>query len=192
MLASSAPAPGGGAAAALEAAVGAALIEMSASLTIGKPAYAEHEAALEAARARATELRAEALELVGEDAKAFGAVMDAYRLPRDDSGRDRRIQEALVVAADVPTRVARNAGETVALAAQIAPYTNVNVVSDVAVAAASARAALVAALLNVEANRKGIDDVTTRDELGSVIGEIETQLGRADEVVASVRALSSG
>jgi formiminotetrahydrofolate cyclodeaminase len=191
-LASSAPAPGGGAAGALEAAVGAALIEMSASLTIGKAAYAEHEAELVAARDRATALRAEALELVDEDAKAFSAVMDAYRLPRDEAAREQRIQEALVVAADVPTRTARNAGETVGLAEQIAPHTNVNVVSDVAVAAASARAALVAALLNVEANRNGITDPVTRDELASVVGEIEAQLERADAVVATVRALGSG
>jgi formiminotetrahydrofolate cyclodeaminase len=78
---------------------------------------------------------------------------------------------------------------SVALAEQIAPHTNVNVVSDVAVAAASARAALVAALLNVEANRNGIDDAAKRDELTAVVSEIEAQLDRADAVVATVRAI---
>jgi len=195
-LASSAPAPGGGAAGALEAAIGAALVEMSASLTIGKPAYAEHEPDLVAARDRAQGLRAEALELVDEDAKAFSEVMSAYRLPRESEQekleRGRQVQAALAAAADVPRRTASNAQATLELAERIAPFTNVNVVSDVAVAAASARAALVAALVNVEANRNGIEDAAVRDELAAVIAGIETQLGRADAVVATVRALGAG
>ena len=71
-LASSAPAPGGGAAAALETAMAAALVEMFCNLTIGKPAYAEHEATISSVRDRATEIRAEALLLAAEDAAAFG------------------------------------------------------------------------------------------------------------------------
>src|SRR3954452_15733335 len=42
-LGSSAPTPGGGAAAALAGAVGAALIEMTANLTIGRPRLADVE-----------------------------------------------------------------------------------------------------------------------------------------------------
>src|SRR5579862_1380864 len=82
-LASSDPAPGGGAAAALEAAMAAALVEMVCNLTIGKPAYADAEDAVTAIRDRATALRQRALALAAEDAEAFAAVIDAYRLPRE-------------------------------------------------------------------------------------------------------------
>ena len=70
-LASSAPAPGGGAAGALEVAVGAALVEMVCNLTIGKPAFAEHEGTMTEARDRATTVRHQAVGLAAEDAEAF-------------------------------------------------------------------------------------------------------------------------
>ena len=60
-LGSSAPAPGGGAGAAMMAGVGAALVEMVCSLTIGKPAFADHEPHVIAIRDTARELRARAL-----------------------------------------------------------------------------------------------------------------------------------
>src|ERR1700719_363819 len=104
-LASSTPAPGGGAAAALETAVAAALLEMFCNLTIGKPAYAEHDATTTSVRDRGTEIRAEALTLAAEDAAAFEAVIDAYRLPKgseeEAERRRERIQGALAGAADV-------------------------------------------------------------------------------------------
>ena len=89
-LASSAPAPGGGAAAALEAAMAAALVEMVCNLTIGKPAYAAHEATMREARERAGELRVEALELA---ARGRGGLRGGdRRLPAAarERGRGRR------------------------------------------------------------------------------------------------------
>ena len=57
-LASAAPAPGGGGAAALQVAIGAALVEMLCNLTAGRPAYAENEDAVRAILAEAGQLRA--------------------------------------------------------------------------------------------------------------------------------------
>ena len=74
-LGSSAPAPGGGAAGALEVAMGAALVEMVCNLTIGKPAFAEHEAVMTEVRDRCAVLRVEATRLAAEDADAFSAVI---------------------------------------------------------------------------------------------------------------------
>lgn len=190
-LASSAPAPGGGAAAALEAAMAAALVAMVCNLTIGKPAYAEHEATMLAVRERAEALRTEALALAAEDAAAFRAVIDAYRLPRESETeqeqRRQGIQAALAGAADVPRRTAAAAAEVVSLADRIVAGSNPNVVSDVAAAAAAARAALATALVNVEVNRASISDSALKDELGATILEIEAELGRADAVLAAVR-----
>jgi formiminotetrahydrofolate cyclodeaminase len=191
-LASAAPAPGGGAAAALAAAMAAALVEMVCNLTIGKPAFAEHEPALEAVRGRAATLRAESLVLVAEDATAFAAVIDAYKLPREtDAERQRRhdgIQHALAGAAEVPHRTALAAAELVALAASIVTISNPNVVSDVAAAAASARAALSTALVNIEINRISITDPALQETLATAMSEIELELDHADAVVAAVRA----
>jgi formiminotetrahydrofolate cyclodeaminase len=195
-LASPAPAPGGGAAAALETALAAALVEMFCNLTIGKPAYAEHEAIMNAVRDRASEIRAEAILLASEDATAFRAVIEAYRLPKASEQeaeiRRRRIQGALAAAAEVPRRTAAAATEILDLAESALPHGNVNVVSDAAAAAAAARAALQTALLNIDANRTLIEDPQLRAELAAAGAEIEQQLARADRIVESVRARVAG
>lgn len=180
-LASAAPAPGGGAAAALEVAVGAALIEMVCNLTIGKPRYAEHEATMVEVLERAGDLRRESLDLAEADAAAFAKVSDAYKLPKDDdAARSKRrdaIQAALVDAADVPLRTARAAADVVALADRITEGANVNVLSDVTVAASAARAGLEAAAVNVEINLASMDDS-------------ERRTGIADELAAHLRAIA--
>ena len=61
----------------------AALLEMVCNLTIGKPAYAEHDETMTSVRDRATSLRSDALGLAQEDAEAFGAVIAAYKLPKE-------------------------------------------------------------------------------------------------------------
>ena len=190
-LASSAPAPGGGAAAALEAAMGAALVEMVCNLTIGRPAHAAAEQTMLAARARATELRTQALALAADDAAAFRAVIEAYRLPREAPeqalARVEAIQRALAAASDVPRRTALAAAEVVALAESIVAGANPNVVSDAAAGAASARAALEIARVNIEVNAASITDPVLSAALARACAEIEQEVARADRVVAAVR-----
>jgi formiminotetrahydrofolate cyclodeaminase len=195
-LASSAPAPGGGAAGALEVAIGAALVEMVCNLTIGKPAFAEHEAVMTEARERAGAIRRAAVGLAAEDAEAFDAVIAAYRLPRESEdetdARTAAIQAALATAADVPRRTAAAASEVLDLAERIVPGANPNVVSDVAAAAGAARGALQASLVNIDANAASITDAGLRDELAEVTRTIERDLARADAIVAAVRERMAG
>jgi formiminotetrahydrofolate cyclodeaminase len=195
-LASSAPAPGGGAAGALEVAIGAALVEMVCNLTIGKPAFAEHEAVMTSARDRAGAIRAAAVGLAAEDAEAFDAVIAAYRLPRETEAeteaRTAAIQAALATAADVPRRTAAAASEVLDLAERIVPGANPNVVSDAAAAAGAARGALQASLVNIDANRSSITDAALRQELDEVARTIERDLVRADAIVAAVRERMAG
>jgi formiminotetrahydrofolate cyclodeaminase len=191
-LASSAPAPGGGAAGALEVAMAAALVEMVCNLTIGKPAYAEHEATMAEVRDRATEIRRTAVGLAQEDADAFTSVIEAYRLPKEDAARSERIQEALAAAADVPRRTAAAASEVLDLGERIVQGANPNVVSDVAAAAGAARGALGSALVNIDANLASITDPGLRDELEDVSEMIEGDLGRADALVRVVRERMAG
>ncbi len=189
-LASGTPTPGGGAAAAMNAAIAAALISMVCSLTVGKPRYAEHEQTMIAARARADGLRRDALALAEADALAFSAVTDAYKLRKateeDRRARTQAIQAALAGAADVPLRTAALAATVIALAAEILPGANVNVISDVAVAASSARAALEAAELNVEINLAAMRDEAARADLAGRLGQHALAAARAEEVVAAV------
>ena len=122
-LGSSAPAPGGGAAAALEVAMGAALVEMVCNLTIGKPAFAEHEARddrgarpVRRAPRRGDRARRRGCgRLHGGDRRLPAAEGDRRRLRgRADPGGARG-------AADVPRRTAAAASEVLDLAERIVP-----------------------------------------------------------------------
>ncbi len=190
-LASSEPAPGGGAAAALETGIAAGLVEMVCNLTIGKPAFAEHEAVLRQVRERAGARRAEALGLADEDAEAFTAVIAAYRLPKESDAekaeRSEQIQKALAAAADVPRRTAAAGAELVDLCDRIVDTSNPNVISDIAAAAAAARAALASSLVNIEINLGSITDQTLAADLHEHVRAVERDLERADAVVANVR-----
>ncbi len=195
-LASSAPAPGGGAAAALEAAMAAALLEMVCNLTIGKPTYAEHEATMTSVRDRAESLRSDALGLAQEDATAFGAVIAAYRLPKETedeiAARTREIQHALVAAAEVARSTADVALQILDLVETIVPIGNVNVISDGAAAAGAARAAIQTSLLNIDANVASIVDSETREAYDRFAAGAVQRLEGADAIVAAVRARTAG
>jgi formiminotetrahydrofolate cyclodeaminase len=191
-LASPAPAPGGGAAAALNAAVGAALIEMACNLTIGRPRYAQQEAEMRAALAEATKLRSRALHLAAADVEAFGAVSEAYKLPKETDeqrqARTEQIQRALVGATEVPLNTAVLAGEVIKLARRIADGTNVNVLADVAAAAIAARAALEVALINVEVNLAAISDPSRGKELSERLAEVSWLAVEAERSVRRIRS----
>ena len=189
-LGSSAPAPGGGAAGALSAAMAAGLVEMVGNLSVGK---GQDDAALRETLERASSLRRRATELADEDAEVFTAVMAAYKLPRGDdaekAARRASIELALVGAARVPLEVATVGAEVVRLCTGIAPLSNPNVLSDVAVAAAAARAAVDSSVVNVEVNLALLKDETARTELTAALepytsGAVQAE---AERVLAEVR-----
>jgi len=162
LLASSAPEPGGGAAAALVGATGAALVSMVASLTIGREKFAAAAADMERARARADALRASLVAAIDQDAQAFREVMASYRLPRatdeQKAARQRAVQAALREAAQVPAAVVRLCEEVAAWSVVAAEHGNPQVVSDAAVAALLADAAAQSAALNVRINLASSND----------------------------------
>jgi formiminotetrahydrofolate cyclodeaminase len=191
-LASASPAPGGGAAAALGASIGASLICMVCNLTLGKPKYAAFEQSMTAALARAEAIRRAALSLADEDARAFDAVIAAYRLPRasdaEQAARSEAIAQASLDAAAVPLRTAELAAEVIELAAALVDGANANAISDVAVAAQMARAALDASLINVEINLAALGDAPRTRALAADLDRHRPALDRADAVVRVVRA----
>jgi formiminotetrahydrofolate cyclodeaminase len=195
-LASSTPAPGGGATAALSAAVGAALIAMACNLTIGRPRYAQQEAGMRAALAEATKLRRRALHLAAADVEAFGAVSEAYKLPNetDEQRRTRteQIERALVGATEVPLTTAVLAGEVLQLARRILDGTNVNVLADLAAAAIAARAALEVGLINVTANLAAISDPSRSKDLSERLASVSWLATEAERTVRSIRSRLPG
>jgi formiminotetrahydrofolate cyclodeaminase len=161
-LASSAPAPGGGSAAALAAAIGAALVSMVANLTVGKSKYADVQDDIERILARSEELRHRCVALLEKDVEAYTGVSAAYKMPRDTEeqkkARGAAIQEALKGATAVPMKLAEACVEILELCPESADTGNVRAVSDVGVGALMAEAALRAAALNVWINLGSIKD----------------------------------
>lgn len=189
-LAARVPAPGGGAAAALHAAQGAALLGMVARYTTGAK-YAEQAAVIARVTEESDGLRAAALGLAAADAAAFTAVTDAYALPRgteeQKAARSAAIARALAGAARPPADVIAAAARVVALAEELLPIANRNVVTDVAAAADAARAAATTARVNVEVNAAGIADESVLAELAKATSDVDAVALRADAVTEAVR-----
>lgn len=171
---SKAPTPGGGAAAAMAGAMGAALVGKVARLTKGKSEV------LKIAE-KADKLRSELLELSDKDCQAYDEVVQAYRLPKEDKTRGRRIQEALKYAAEVPMETVRKSVEVLYLASFVAAKGNQNAVSDARCAVELATAAIYGALENVRINLKSIKDKkfveNLHDEIEKILSEESLKAG---------------
>ncbi len=163
-LGSKAATPGGGGAAAVLGAVGAALSGMVAHLTIGKKKYAAVEADMQQLLARADALRARLAEAVDADALAFDTLMRAYGMPKqaeeDVAAREAAIQDALGSAIAAPLDCARLCREAIDLAVEASAKGNKSVVSDGGVAVLAAHAGLRSSALNVLVNAKLLTDRT--------------------------------
>jgi len=186
-LASERPTPGGGGAAAVSGAIGAALVSMVANLTIGKKNYEAVWEDLEALNAKAEALRTDLIGAIDEDVVAFNSVMGAYGLPRatdeEKAKRTAAIQAALKDATLAPLRAVKACFEVIRLSAVVAEKGNLNVISDAGVAVLAANAGLRSAALNVLINAKAIKD---RDFAEKQIAEVNALLAQAAETTEAV------
>jgi formiminotetrahydrofolate cyclodeaminase len=190
-LASRNPTPGGGAAAALHAAQGAALVAMVARFSTGGK-YEQHEQTTSRIISAADHLIDEALRLADADEVAFADVIASYKLPAaDDSERGARasaIEAALVQAAQPPARLIRLSGAVVDLAAELLDIANPNVISDIAAAADAARAAATTARVNIDINVVAIKDTRARETLAEQTDGLEEKVVlAADSLSRNVR-----
>jgi len=162
VLASDAPAPGGGSAAALSGALGAALSSMVANLTIGKEKYAADEAEVLAAREKAAALKEDLLEAVDRDTRAFNTVSAAFGMPKETeeekAARSRAIQEGLSVCIESPLLIMDLTLEGLQLAKGLLGHFNESAASDLGVSALMLRAGLLGAWLNVKINLGSLKD----------------------------------
>jgi methenyltetrahydrofolate cyclohydrolase len=181
-LASASPAPGGGAAAALAGALGAALVAMVARVTVARDASAAPM--MEEAVASADRLRATLTRLVTDDADAYRRLVQSRATP---AGSARRA-DALRSATAVPLSISRNSREVLALCEAVAPRARASAVSDLGVAAALAWAALDSGATTVRANLKSVTDEEFREaserEVRTLLFDGEQVRGRVSRLVA--------
>ncbi len=161
-LASKASTPGGGSAAAIMGAMGAALGSMVGNFTVGKKGYEDVDAEMREALEQTEQLRDKLTDMIRADIEVFNSVMGAYGMPKDTdeqkAERSQAIQNALRDATDVPLDCAKAAAEVLKLCKPLAEKGNKNVISDAGVAVLAAEAALRSAALNVYINVGGIKD----------------------------------
>ena len=184
-LASEAPTPGGGAVAAVSAAVGAALVAMVGRLTVRKAGFEGVASRMEEIVSEGDRERSDLLAMADRDTEAFDEVMAAYRMARDTedekAARLHALQTALEHAAEVPLTVARRAVYLMGLAEETITNGNPNAASDGFSAAAILHAATLSALANVQINAFAFVDAERRAEL---MDDCRRLRDRADQVLA--------
>ena len=165
VLASDAPAPGGGGAAALVGAIGTALGNMVGSLTVGKKKYADVQEEIIALKARCDALQTELLDLVEADYKGFVPLAKAYGIPKDDPNRDAILEDATITACAVPMHIMELCCQANDYIEVFAAKGSRLAVSDAGCGAVCCKAALQAASLNVFINTKSLKNRDVAEEM---------------------------
>ena len=168
VLASEAPAPGGGGAAALVGAVGTALGNMVGSLTVGKKKYADVQEEIIALKAKCDILQKELLDQVEADEINFLPLAKAYGIPKDHPDRQRILEEATVAACGTPLKIMELCGEALECIAVFAAKGSRLAVSDAGCGAVMCKAAMQAASFNIYINTNMMKD---RDLAMKINGE---------------------
>ncbi len=150
-LAAKTPAPGGGAAAPVCAAVGAALANMVIAYSVGKKSLAEHRPALEAAAEKLMSATRRFQALAEEDAVAYTRLNELQRLPEEDP-RLAELPQVKQEAIDIPTQAVALCAEMLAVCESLAPISNKFLLSDLAIAAVLIEASGRASRWNVLVN----------------------------------------
>ncbi len=191
LLASAEPVPGGGSAAAIAGSLGGALVAMVASLSAGRPKYAEHEQLLTEAKAVGLMLADRFLTLADEDAAAFAGFGVAMKMPRETDDekavRTTALQTAARAATEAPYRTVEACLQMALEAESMAGRSNKNASSDLEVAGLMAVAAARSAAANVFINLPAMgDDAAAQDMLartGEMVDDVERLSSRIREIV---------
>lgn len=173
--------PGGGSAAALNGAMGAALASMVARFTLGKAEYADVQPEIEEILQQTEKLRERFQQLMQADIDAYGRLSTSYKMPRttpeEQNARSKAIQAQLVEAALVPLEMAEAAAKLVQYCRRIAEIGNTNVLSDIATGGLLASSAGAGAAWIVRANLRSMKDL-------ELVGVLSDRLNRALDEIA--------
>ncbi len=190
VMASDAPAPGGGSAAALAGALGSGLTAMVSALTIGKKKYADVQDLVTATQAKANALQEELVAAIDSDTEAFNVISAAFGMPKgtdeEKAARSAAIQEGLIACIESPLRIMELSAEAVKLAEGICGKANASAASDLGVSVLMLGTALRGAWLNVLINLGSLKD-KEKAEVYRAKGEaILESAGLSDKLFAKI------
>ncbi len=191
VLASKAPVPGGGGASALGGALGAALGQMVANLTVGKKRYADVEEKMQESLAGLQGLLQELLELADKDAQVFAPLAEAYAMPsgteQQKAAKEQVMEERLLAASLVPMEMMEKSLEVLDILEFLGEKGSRMAISDVGVAVQFARAALTGAVMNVYINTKAMKNREKAEDLNQKANKmIDTGTQKADAIYGQV------
>ena len=168
-LGSKEPVPGGGGAAAISSAMGIALGQMVANLTVGKKKYEEYEDEVREYLHILERLKQESLEFVEKDAKAFLPVTKAYQLPKNTPEeihyRNQFMEEALLSATMVPMEIMEFLLKVIIILERLSKIGTRLAISDIGVAVQCCRSSLLSSSMNVFINTKLMKNKEKAQEL---------------------------
>ena len=169
VLSSKEPVPGGGGASALAGALGNALGQMVANLTVGKKRYEDVEEEMQQSLFALNILQLELTALADKDAEVFAPLAECYRLPssteEERAYKEKVMEERLVQASYVPLEIMEKAAEMLGILKELAEKGSVMAVSDVGVGVQFARTAILGAVMNVYINTRSMKDRKRAEEL---------------------------
>ncbi|MFO8192019.1 MAG: cyclodeaminase/cyclohydrolase family protein [Bacillota bacterium] len=191
VLASKAPVPGGGGAAAMGGAIGMALANMVGNLTVGKKKYADVEDEVKNLLAKGSKIIDELKTLVDRDAEVFEPLSKAYGLPKDTPEQAAHKAEVMekrsIEACAVPMDIMRKAYAGIKVHQRMGQIGTKLAISDVGCGVTFLKAALISGRLNVLINLGAIKDQqfidSTREEMNKLL---EEGCRIADETLALV------
>jgi len=189
-LASKSPEPGGGSVAALTGSLGAGLVSMVCSLTLGKEKYKDVQPQVEALIKESEKLRIEMQDLIQKDTEVYGGLSEVYKMPKntdaEKAARTVKMQEALKKACQVPFEIGLKSLEVAQLAQRAAEIGNVAAVSDAGVAVLLAQACAQSAALNVKINVNSIKDDAYNKETWSKMETVLKQVAALEKTVMEI------
>lgn len=191
-LASKSPTPGGGGAAAIMGAMGAALVSMVCNVSSGKKGYESAGPELAEVCAQSETLRRRLTAMLDDDVVAFDQLMSAYKLPKETTEekvlRSQSIQASLKRATEVPLACARDCAEVIRLARRAGEIGYLGVISDAGVGVSAAYAAARSAALNVYINAPALKDRAFAERaLAEIDGLMTFCAAESEAVYALVR-----
>lgn len=188
-LSSNSPTPGGGNVAAFCGALAVSLGTMVCNLTIGKKKYADFESEIINVKEKLESFQKKFLELADKDNEAFEKVMAAMKLPKENDSdiemRTKKIEEATMGAAEIPSEVLRTCNSILPLLKIVTERGNKNSISDAGVAVALIRASAQAAYLNVLINCKSLNNQTIASEIQKIAQVIFDEVDRTTDLLLS-------
>ena len=179
-LAARKPAPGGGSAAALGAAVGVSLMSMVANYTIGNSKYKDNEKAVAGILLKAEKARIELQDLIDEDVRAYEKLSKGIK---EQGKNSAKLDEIYKEAAQPPLKVCETACQSLKLCKDLARYGNKNLVTDTAIAAILLEGAFFSAKFNVYINLKYIKDTEYIGRIHSILSPLENEVAKLKEEI---------